>query len=146
MQAYVIWFIAAFALVGAELLAGTFYLLVVGLGLAAGGVGDLLGLGFGLQIMVAAVVAVAGMFLLRGTHVGALLRRGKTRGRPSLDIGQSVQVIERRADGSLRVDYRGTQWDAEAEGPLPEGQPGNMGTLYIRAMRGNTLIVAAQPA
>jgi membrane protein implicated in regulation of membrane protease activity len=144
MQPYVIWFIAAFALVGAELMAGTFYLLVIGLGLAAGGVAALCGVEFGVQVAVAALLSVAGIVILRKTRAGAMLRRGGPQ--VSMDVGQTVHVIERRADGSLRVDYRGSQWDAEADEPLPEGPAKTIGTLYIRAVRGTKLIVSAQRA
>jgi membrane protein implicated in regulation of membrane protease activity len=144
MQAYVIWFIAAFALIGAELLAGTFYLLVIGLGLVAGGIAALAGAEFGMQVTVAAILSVAGILVLRKTRAGAMLRQGQPA--VSMDVGQSVRVIERHADGSLRVDYRGSQWDAEAEGPMPEGPAKAMGTLYIRAVRGTKLIVSAQQA
>lgn len=144
MQPYVIWFIAAFALIGAELMAGTFYLLVIGLGLAAGGVAALFGVEFGVQVAVVALLSVAGIVILRKTRAGAILRRGEPE--VSMDVGQSVQVIERRADGSLRVDYRGSQWDAEADAPLPDGPVKAIGTLYIRAVRGTKLIVSAQRA
>ena len=144
MQPYVIWFIAAFALVGAELMAGTFYLLVIGLGLAAGGVAALFGVEFGVQVAVAALLSVAGIVVLRKTRAGAMLRQGEPQ--VSMDVGQTVHVIERRADGSLRVDYRGSQWDAEADEPLPEGPVKTIGTLYIRAVRGTKLIVSAQRA
>jgi len=144
MQAHYIWFVAAFLLIGAELLAGTFYLLVVGLGLVAGGIAAFAGIAFGAQVGAAALVAVIGIVILRQTRAGNMLRAGKPE--VSLDVGQSVQVIEQRPDGSLRVNYRGTQWDAELESPLPEGLAGSSGTMYIRALRGTKLIVAAQPA
>ncbi|HEY4370483.1 MAG TPA: NfeD family protein [Burkholderiales bacterium] len=141
MQAYVIWFIAAFVLIGAELMAGTFYLLVIGLGLAGGGVAALAGLGEAGQIVAAALIAVAGIIILRTTRAGASLRRSGPE--VPADVGQPVQVVERRPDGSLRVNYRGSQWDAEPEGPLDAAAGG---VLYIRALRGTKLIVAAQPA
>lgn len=142
MQAYVVWFIAAFLLIGAELMAGTFYLLVIGLGLAGGGAVALAGFGEPAQITAAALIAVVGIVILRTTRAGAMLRRSSPE--VPADVGQPVQVVERRADGSLRVSYRGSQWDAEPEGPLPEAAAG--GVLYIRALRGTKLIVAAQPA
>lgn len=142
MQAYVIWFIAAFALIGAELMAGTFYLLVIGIGLAGGGVAALAGASTPMQIAAAAVIAVAGILILRSTRAGAALRPRVPEVPP--DVGQPVQVVERRPDGSLRVNYRGAHWDAEPEGPLPEASAG--GVLYIRALRGTKLIVSAQSA
>jgi membrane protein implicated in regulation of membrane protease activity len=138
MQPYMIWFIAAFALVAAELLTNTFYLLVVALGTAAGGVAALTDTGLGWQFTVAALVTVAGIAVLRTMKIGPNLRRLKTN--LTLDVGQAVEVIERRPDGSLRVNYRGSQWDAELEGPFTAG------SLYIREMRGSTLILSATRA
>ena len=40
MQAYIVWFVAAAVLIAAELLSGTFYLLVIGVGVAAGGLSE----------------------------------------------------------------------------------------------------------
>ncbi len=135
MQPYMIWFIAAFALIAAELLTNTFYLLVVAIGAAAGGLFAFTGLGFGIELMVAAVVTAAGIAVLRMMKIGPNMRRQKTN--LSLDVGQAVDVIERRPDGSLRVNYRGSQWDAELDGPFVAGP------LYIRETRGSTLILTA---
>lgn len=135
MQSYVIWFGAALALVAAELLSGTFYLLVIGIGVGAGGVAALLGSGFGTQLAVASAISVAGIVLLRFLRIG-MRAPGDAPGL-SFDTGQPVEVIERRHDGSLRVNYRGTQWDAEVEGPAGEH-------LVIKATRGNTLVLVAQ--
>jgi len=138
MENYVFWFVAAFALVGAELMVGSFYLLVLGVGAAAGGLAALLGIGFGAQVGMAAAVAVLGIVALRKLNIGAALGRGRSN--QSLDTGQPVEVLERRPDGSLRVAYRGTQWDAQLEGPFAAGP------LYIREMRGSKLIVSAEQA
>jgi membrane protein implicated in regulation of membrane protease activity len=134
MQTYVIWFVAAFILVAAELMTGTLYLLVIGAGAGAGGAAAMAGAGFAAQLGIASVVSVAGIAVLRAMGVG-----GRRRGHKpslSLDAGQAVEVLERRTDGSLRVSYRGTQWDAQIEGP--DGP-----RLVIKATRGNTLIVVA---
>ena len=135
MQAYVVWFSAAFALVVTELMSGTLYLLVIGAGALAGGIAALAGAGFGMQLAAASVVSVAGIGILKGLRLGGR-RRGQV-AHLSLDAGQPVEVIERRQDGSMRVNYRGTQWDA-----LLEGKPGEH--LVIKENRGNTLILVAQ--
>lgn len=135
MQTYIIWLVAAFGLVAAELVTNTFYLLVVAIGAAAGGATAMGGAGFGWQLGGAAAVTAAGIAVLRALKIGPNPRRHKARA--GLDIGQSVEVIERRPDGSLRVNYRGSQWDAELEGQFASGP------LYIRQMRGSTLIVSA---
>ena len=134
MQAYVIWFVAAFILVAAELMTGTLYLLVIGAGAAAGGVAAMAGAGIAAQLGAASLVAVVGIVVLKALGVGGA-RRGRHQAL-SLDAGQPVEVLERRADGTLRVNYRGTQWDAVLEGP--DGP-----RLVIKSTRGNTLVLAA---
>ena len=139
MQPFVVWFVAAFVLVAAELMSGTLYLLVIGAGAAAGGVLALAGIGFAGQLAAAAAVSVAGIAVLKSVRKGGA-RRGAHRGL-SLDAGQSVEVLERNADGSLRVSYRGTQWDAELEGGVEAAVGAH---LIIRETRGNKLILMAK--
>jgi membrane protein implicated in regulation of membrane protease activity len=138
MQPFVIWFVAAFVLVAAELMSGTLYLLVIGAGAAAAGALALAGAGFAAQLACAAVVSVVGSFVLKQ------LRRSRNGGAAgaglSFDAGQAVEVVEQLAGGGLRVNYRGTQWDAEVEG----GGSANVGDrLIIKSTRGNTLVLAA---
>lgn len=131
MNAYVIWWIVAFTLVGLELTTGTFYLLVYGVAAAAAGIAAWLGLGLVAQLVIAAVIGIAGTVALkkwrRAEATNADLQ--------DLDIGQSV-VVESWQGGKGQVKYRGTLWDAEAASDVDTGKP-----LYIRAMRGSVLVV-----
>lgn len=132
MSAYIIWWIVAFALVAAELTTGTFYLLVYGLAAAAAGIAAWLGMGIVAQLVVAAVIGIAGTVALkkwkRAEATGADLQ--------DLDIGQSVAVQDWQGNKG-QVKYRGALWDAEVAGAeVDTGKP-----LYIRAMRGSVLIV-----
>ncbi|MFN0163449.1 MAG: NfeD family protein [Burkholderiales bacterium] len=137
MQPTVLWFIAAFALVAAELLSGTFYLLVIGAGAAAGGLAAWAGTSFAVQLTVAAVVSVIGIAVIKAMGL-TRSRKGET-GNLAFDAGQTVEVAEVRPDGSFRVQYRGAQWDAELEGG---GSVASAERLVIRATRGNLLVVA----
>ena len=139
MQPFVIWFVAAFALVAAELMSGTLYLLVIGAGAAAAGALALAGAGFAAQLACAAIVSVVGSFALRQLRRG---RKGEAANAGlSFDAGQPVEVVELLPGGGLRVNYRGTQWDAEVEG----GGTANLGEhLTIKSTRGNTLVLAAR--
>lgn len=132
MSAYVIWWIVAFALVAAELTTGTFYLLVYGIAAAAAGIAAWLGLGMVAQLVIAAVIGLAGTIALRKW------RRGEPTSADlqDLDIGQVV-IVESWQSCRGQVRYRGAVWDAEAHdaGADPE-KP-----LYIRAMRGSVLVV-----
>ena len=55
--------------------------------------------------------------------------------------GKPVRVRSWNADGSARVDYRGTQWDGVPE----SAQTPHNDTMYIVATRGSTLVLGASP-
>jgi membrane protein implicated in regulation of membrane protease activity len=137
MTDYWTWWILAAVLVGAELVTGSFYLLAVGVAFAVGGVAAILGVALPLQLVVAGVVAVAGTMVAhkwRGARVPPPT--------PSLDLGQSVRVIDWKDDGTARVNYRGTQWNAE----LADPGVARAETMYIVGTRGSTLVIADRRA
>ncbi len=136
MDNYIVWFIAAALMVAAELFAGTLYLLVIALGAFAGGAVSLAGGAVWMQFAVAALVAVAGFGLVRlkgrsAANAGSLTTL-------SLDAGQPVEVVERRVDGSLRVAYRGSQWEADLESGAGDGP------YAVKEVRGTRLFLAAR--
>ena len=91
-----------------------------------------------MQVTIAAGVAVAGIMILRRTRLGRIDNTEKSN--ISFDTGQNVHVDTWHKDGTARVSYRGTQWDAETETPdTPHNVP-----LYIREIRGNRLILTAR--
>src|SRR5437868_6700758 len=101
------WAIAGLALVIAELLTGTFYLLVLGVAAFGSAGAAWLGMGFGPQIVVAAAVAAVGCY---GVH----LHRAKhqTAQMPSIDAGKPA-TFEQWIDPAAhlaRVNYRGATW------------------------------------
>lgn len=133
MSTSVIWWIAAFALVAAELTTGTFYLLVYGMAAAAAGIAAWLGLGFVAQFVIAAVIGIAGTLALRKWRQV----EGTESNLQDLDIGNTV-VVEQWQGSKGQVKYRGAMWDAEAQNAeVDSSKP-----LFIRAMRGNLLIVS----
>ena len=136
METYLVWLAAGFALVIAELVTGTFFLLVLGIAAFAGSAAAWFGLGFWLEALCAAVVAVTGVLWVR--------QQRKALSQPdmaSLDVGQAVTLDAwvNREQGAARVKYRNTLWDAEVEGEreLDRGQ-----VLFIHAVDGNTLKVS----
>ena len=136
METYLIWLIAGFVLVIAELLTGTFFLLVLGIAAFAGSAMAWFGLGFWFEALGAAVVAIAGVFWVR--------QQRKAMQRPDmagLDVGQAVAFESwlSREQGAARVKYRNTQWDAEVDGER-DFEPGQV--LFIHAVEGNTLKVS----
>jgi len=133
MASYVYWFLAGLVLLGLEMVTGTFYLLMLGLALGIGGCVALLGLAPALQFTLAAIAGIVGTAILRKSKS----IRPAEAGELSLDIGQAVQAVTWHDDGSARVHYRGAEWDAEPEfADMPRD-----GTLYIKALRGSTLIL-----
>ena len=107
-----LWWIAAAILVGVEMMTGTFYLLVVALACVAGGAVAAMGYDIGWQWGAAAVVEVLGTLAInrwKRTH------QTKPKLSNNLDIGAKVSVLEWNEDGTARVAYRGTQWDAVLE-------------------------------
>lgn len=137
-----IWFgLAALALIG-EVMTGTFYLLLVALGLAAGGVAAALALGFEWQLAACCVLALAGLAVLR--KAGVLKKREVDAARNAdvnLDIGQSVDVEDWSPAGTAKVWYRGAQWQAE----LAPGEARAPGPHIIAEMRGTRLVLVRKP-
>jgi membrane protein implicated in regulation of membrane protease activity len=134
-----LWWIAAASLVGVEMMTGTFYLLIVAIACVAGGFAAVAGLDIGWQWSVAAVVEVVGTIAVnrwKRTHMS------KPQLSNNLDIGQRVSVIEWRDDGSARVAYRGTHWDAVLDAPTTPRRE----QMLIVGMRGAQLVVGPVPA
>ena len=133
------WWLIDGMLVVAELFIGSFYMLMLALGCAAGALAAHLGFGASTQVFVAALVGA-------GTTAVWHYRRARApRSAPvesnrdaNLDIGQSLQVPSWGADGSARVSYRGSAWQVQFRGP---GSPAP-GEHVIVAVQGNRLIVA----
>jgi membrane protein implicated in regulation of membrane protease activity len=144
MELYLLWILVGFALVIAELVTGTFYLLVIGIGAFAGALAAWLGGNVMVQAVAGSAVALAGAWWV---HHWNAARSPQDGGRGNLlDRGQAV-VLEgwtNESAGIARVKYRGTSWDARLADPAARPAPG--ATLYIDAQEGNTLVVVpAQP-
>jgi membrane protein implicated in regulation of membrane protease activity len=141
MEEHWIWFIAALAMLIAELFTGTFYMLVIALALAAGGVTAWLGAAFAAQFVVAAVVGFGGAFVLRKSRFGlAKKSHSGSDASMNMDIGNQVEVTAWDANGHARVMYRGAQWDVALE----PGAYRTAGAFVIKEVRGSTLIVARE--
>jgi membrane protein implicated in regulation of membrane protease activity len=132
MNDQIIWWILAAVLVAAELMTGTFYLLVYGISAAAAGLAAYFGIGRVGQLLVAAVIGALGTIMLRkwrhADSGSAALQ--------DLDVGQQVRT-ESWELGRGKVLYRGAVWDAQAENESVDGSR----PLYIRAIRGTVLVV-----
>ena len=138
-NAPMLWWLATGGLVAAELATGTFYLLMVALGCAAGALAAHAGLGGTGQVATAALLGAA------CTAAWHFKRARSPRSAPSesnrdvnIDIGETLQVDAWAADGSARVPYRGAAWTVRYTGP---GTP-QPGAHVIVAVHGNQLRVA----
>ena len=131
------WILAGLAII-AELLTGTFYLLMLALGLSAGALAAHAGAGMAGQLVAAALVgggAVAGWRWRRG-KAAALSSRGRA-DLNQLDVGERVTVEQWQADHTARVHYRGATWTARYAG---SGSP-EPGVHVIKAVEGTRLLI-----
>jgi len=133
------WLATAGVLVILELFTGTFYLLMIAIGLAVGGLAALGGAGLPAQAIVAGVVGVLATGLLHRSRFGR--RQGRhdaARDRNvNLDIGQRV-TVPAWDKGRARVMYRGALWDVE----LGQGATPQAGDFRIVEVQGSRLVVA----
>ncbi|WP_414451674.1 NfeD family protein [Burkholderia sp. 22PA0099] len=134
------WWIGVGVLAVAELLTGTFYLLMIAIGFVAGGLVHLVGGPLHWQVAAAAIVSVLLLVVLRRSGIGRRQKRDASANPDvNLDIGATIAVPHwqnRRA----RAPYRGADWDIE----LAEGERDDAQLYEVRAVRGNCLIVAAK--
>lgn len=141
MHEYLLWAIVGFALIIAELVTGTFYLLVLGVAALVAAAVAFLGAAFWLQAIVAAAVSLIGVYLV---HYWRQKNPVEAKGSNDLDRGQPV-VFESwvdQAGGVARVKYRGSTWDARVEATAKETD-----TLYITGQaNGQLLVSASRPA
>jgi membrane protein implicated in regulation of membrane protease activity len=133
MAPYIYWFLAGLVLLGLEMVSGTFYLLVLAVALGIGGLAALAGLELPLQFTLAALAGIAGTAILRRKRKDGTVAANDQ----NLDIGQPVQVVAWRENGTARVHYRGAEWDAQAESAATPREA----TLYIKALHGATLVL-----
>ena len=136
-----LWWLLAGAAIALELISGTFYLLMLALGLAAGALAAHAGAGLAWQLASAALVGGGAVL------AWSRLARRRDQGADSaanpdlnLDIGQTVMVEHWHHDGHAEVQHRGARWEAELEHPTAQAASGRH---RIVAVRGSRLILAA---
>ncbi len=141
MQLHDWWWILAVGLGVLEILTGTFYLLVLAVGCAAGGAAAWAGAGPTAQVLATAAVTVAGWGWL--WHRGSS-RRGQngavTDASMLLDVGERLEVGAWGTDRRAQVRYRGAAWTVELD-PQEPAAAAVPGQFVIRRVVGNRLIV-----
>ncbi len=133
------WWVLAGLAVVAELATGTFYLLMMALGMAAGAVAAHLGLSPSLQIVTAALVGGGATALWHWRRMQHPRSAPAAENRDvNLDIGERVSVAAWGADRTARVSYRGSMWTAR----LQPDAPAQSGEHVVKAVEGNWLVLA----
>lgn len=138
LDASTLWWLATGLVVIVELLSGTFYLLMLVIGLVAGALAAHAGLGATAQIIGAALVGSCAVLL-------AYFSRRQRPGDPSaradrsvnLDVGETVMIDAWQSDGTAQVRYRGASWTAiHRPGTTP-----SLGAHRVAELVGNRLLV-----
>lgn len=132
MSDTILWLIGAFAVLGAEMLIGTVYLIAVSAALFCAALCGYLDFSLTVQCSVAAIVTCLGAM---GTYFLRTKRKSAAED-VRLDEGNNVIVEKINKDGSAYVNYRGAKWLARAEkGEL------KCGFYIIAKIDGNTLVL-----
>lgn len=137
MEATTVWWIGAGVLLALEMTTGTFYLLMLALGLAAAALAAHAGWSLSAQLSVAAGVGLMALgvwHLWRGHQAGHPARAERS---VNLDIGEALQIEAWSPDGQATVRYRGAQWTVV----LRPGQPAEPGRHRVVELSGNRLVV-----
>jgi membrane protein implicated in regulation of membrane protease activity len=138
LSATTVWWVLAGIAVAVELATGTFYLLMLALGLAAGALASHLGFGVPLQIVIAGIVGGGATALWRMRRALEVPAVPAAQNRDvNLDIGERVYVQEWSANRTARVQYRGSPWEAR----LAPGAPLAAGEHLVSAVEGNWLVL-----
>ena len=139
-----IWWLLAGGAVAIELATGTFYLLMISLGLIAAAIAAHLGLHLTGQIITAAMVGGGAVALWHWQS----MRRPQAQPASSnrdvhIDIGEPVQVAQWNTDGTATVKYRGANWTAVLARPVatPALEANATGLFRIKELIGNRLVI-----
>ena len=141
MDLSTVWWIGAGILLALEMTTGTFYLLMLALGMAAAALAAHGGWGLSAQISVAAVVGSVAVAVWHVVRTRQRKAQGLTTARAersvNLDIGEELQIEAWSPEGQASVRYRGAQWTAV----LRSGQPAQPGRHRVVELMGNRLVV-----
>ena len=139
MEQTTIWWVLGGLLVAIELATGTFYLLMIAIGMAAGAIAAHLGLPVVGQIVAAAVIGGGAVVLQywRGSKQPKAAQANANKD-VHIDIGEMVKVEAWAPDGTTTVKYRGATWTAVMAHP---GIEASVGQFRILELLGNRLVL-----
>ena len=141
-SASTLWWVAAGIAVAAELATGTFYLLMIALGLGAAAIAAHAGLTSTGQVIAAALVgggATAFWHWRRFRNPSTAPARENRD--VNLDIGERVRVAEWDSARTARVPYRGSTWTARLAPGVDPHTEADSGEYIVAAVEGNWLVL-----
>lgn len=141
MNAWMSWLAVAGLVVILELFSGTFYLLMISVGLVAGAIAAWLNFGSSFQMIVAAMVGAAATLALHRSKFGWRERKDVSRDpNVNMDIGQTIKVEHWEDQGNgkytARAMYRGAMWDVDLQHSAAFS-----GVFIIEEVQGSRLMV-----
>ena len=132
-----LWFGAAAAFLLLEMVTGTFYLLLIALGLAASGAATYFGWTLALQIISGMVVSLAGLAAVYHHRKSKGYKATQYDANINPDIGKRVTVLAWNDNGTARVFYRGANWSAE----IATNETMQPGEHIIQSVHGLVLVL-----
>lgn len=136
------WWLAAGGLIALELVTGTFYLLMIALGLVAAALVAHAGLPLHWQWVCAALVGggsvMAWRFYKRSRPAPLAAQENHD---VNMDIGETVHVDHWQDDRTCSVKYRGAQWHAT----LHKNEVAEPGVYVIAEVVGSRLLLKKPP-
>ncbi len=139
-----IWWLLTGTAVAIELATGTFYLLMMGVGMAAAAIAAHLGLPVTGQTLTASIVG-GGAVALWHWRNSKKPQAAQANANPDvhIDIGEAVQVDQWNADGTTSVKYRGALWTAILAAPatVSSAEAQTTGQFRIKELLGNRLVI-----
>jgi membrane protein implicated in regulation of membrane protease activity len=134
-----IWWLLAGGAVALELVTGTFYLLMLAVGMIAGALAAHLGASVMVQIVVSAIVGGGAVVVWHFKRSKDPKPAAANANRDvQMDIGETVHVAQWNEDATASVKYRGAQWTVELAEHNTAPQPG---LFRVRQLNGNRLVV-----
>ena len=138
-----VWWVVAGAAVAVELVTGTFYLLMIALGLGAAALAAQWGASTSAQVIAAALVGGGATALWHWRRFNQPSTAPARENRDvNLDIGERVTVATWADDRTARVPYRGSTWTVR----LAPGETPTSGEHRIVAVEGNWLVLSRAAA
>lgn len=133
-----LWWLLAGGMIALELLTGTFYLLMLSLGVAGAAIAAHLGASVTVQLVVAAVLGGGFVVAWRSykKHQPPALPAGANRD-VNLDIGETLHIDAWNDDGTSTAHYRGANWSVT----LRTGAASSPGLHRIVEVVGSRLVV-----